>query len=291
MKDLKNVLITMLAPMIWGSTYIITSTFLPINRPIFVAFMRALPAGIILLLISRKLPSKEWFLKSFILGSLNIGGFFACIFIASYRISGGIVAMLSSTQTLFVMVLSMIILKEKPNRNIVLASGISILGVALLVAKSNSVLDPLGVMISLAGAFVMSLGVVLTKAFGKPKDVLAFTSWQLILGSIILIPLTLILEGGIPTLNFNNYIGIIWLAVINTALGYYLWFRGISKLNVAHVSILGVLSPLTAFLLGYIFLNQSINFIQFLGIFIILFSIYVSQKKTVGKYKEKYKVA
>lgn len=283
MKDFKNILITMLAPIIWGSTYIITSTFLPINRPIFVAFIRALPAGVILLLISRKLPSKEWLLKSFILGSLNIGGFFACIFIASYRISGGIVAMLSTTQTLFVMLLSLIILKEKPKKNVVLASIVSILGVILLVSTSNSVLDIYGVVISLFGAFIMSLGVVLTKYYGRPEDVLAFTSWQLILGSVILIPLTLILEGGIPTLNFNNYVGIIWLVVINTALGYVLWFRGISKLNVSKVSILGVLTPLTAFLLGYIFLNQTINLVQLLGIVIIIFSIYLSQKSPIKK--------
>ncbi len=43
MKQTKDTLLTMLTPILWGSTYIIASVLIPIQRPVFVAFMRAFP--------------------------------------------------------------------------------------------------------------------------------------------------------------------------------------------------------------------------------------------------------
>ncbi len=51
---------TALAPAIWGSTYIVTTAFLPAGYPLTVAMLRALPAGLLLLLLVRKLPYGIW---------------------------------------------------------------------------------------------------------------------------------------------------------------------------------------------------------------------------------------
>lgn len=49
-------LTTVLAPAVWGSTYLVTTEFLPPDRPLLASLVRALPAGLILLLITRVLP-------------------------------------------------------------------------------------------------------------------------------------------------------------------------------------------------------------------------------------------
>lgn len=280
MKNLKDTLLTMLAPMLWASTYIITSVLIPINKPIFVALMRGLPIGLILLLYYRQFPKGEWLLKSIILGTLNIGGFFLFLFIAAYRLPGGIASILGSVQPIFTIFFSWIFLKENPNKNSFIAVLMTITGVSLLLLKQDAVIDPIGVIAALIGAIIMALGVVLTKYWGKPKEVnnMVFTSWQLFFGSLILIPATFLIEGGIPTLNSTNILGLFILGIFNTGLGYYLWFRGISKLSPTKVSFLGPVNPLTAFLLGFIFLKQTINPVQILGVLIIIFSVYFSQK-------------
>ena len=43
------ILSTALAPLIWGSTYLVTTEFLPPNRPFTAALIRVLPAGLLLL--------------------------------------------------------------------------------------------------------------------------------------------------------------------------------------------------------------------------------------------------
>ena len=79
-----------LAPIVWGSTYVVTTELLPPGRPLLVAALRALPAGLLLLAWSRTLPRGEWWWRVLVLGTLNIGAFFALLFVAAYRLPGGV---------------------------------------------------------------------------------------------------------------------------------------------------------------------------------------------------------
>ncbi len=56
---------TALAPLIWGSTYIVTTTFLQGFTPLTVALLRALPAGLLLMLLVRELPKGIWWVRVF----------------------------------------------------------------------------------------------------------------------------------------------------------------------------------------------------------------------------------
>jgi hypothetical protein len=53
---LPPVLLTATAPAVWGSTYVITTTLLPDGRPLLAGVLRALPAGLLLLALTRTLP-------------------------------------------------------------------------------------------------------------------------------------------------------------------------------------------------------------------------------------------
>lgn len=282
MKDIKDTLLTMLTPMLWGSTYIITTIFLPIDRPIFVALMRGFPIGLILLLYYRQFPKGEWIYKSVLLGTLNIGAFFLVLFIAAYRLPGGIASIIGSIQPVFIILLSWLFLKEKPTKNSYLAIAITVLGVYLLLFQQHKSLDALGIFAAVLGAIIMAFGVVLTKYFGKPKEVsqMVFTAWQLFFGSLILIPVALIFEKPVQALSVTNIAGLVILGVLNTGVGYYLWFRGIEKLGPIKVSFLGPINPMTAFFLGYIILGQRVNKIQILGVICILLGVFVSQKRS-----------
>lgn len=285
MKDFKDTLLTMLTPILWGSTYMITAVWIPIDRPIFVALMRGLPIGLLLLLCYRTFPKGIWLFRSILLGSLNIGIFFLLLFIAAYRLPGGIASIIGSVQPVFIILLSWIILKERPTTKSYLAIGMIMVGVFLLFFKQQTAIDPIGVLAALTGSALMSLGVVLTKYWGKPEGVsqMAFTSWQLFFGSLILIPAYLFLEGPVWPLSGENILGMAFIAIFNTGLAYFLWFRGIEKIGPAKVSFLNPLNPLTAFFLGYFMLGQTINFLQILGVLIIISSVFVSQSK--GKVK------
>ena len=93
---------TAVAPVLWGTTYLVTTELLPEGRPLLVAALRALPAGLLLLAVTRRLPSGGWWWRSAVLGALNIGVFFALLFVAAYRLPGGVAATLGAVQPLVV---------------------------------------------------------------------------------------------------------------------------------------------------------------------------------------------
>ena len=57
--------------------------------------LRALPAGLLLLLFVRQLPQGVWWPRVFLLGALNFSVFWAMLFVAAYRLPGGVAATLA----------------------------------------------------------------------------------------------------------------------------------------------------------------------------------------------------
>ncbi|MEU9268259.1 EamA family transporter [Streptomyces sp. NPDC048251] len=267
MKRSSTVLLTALAPVSWGTTYAVTTELLPADRPLFTGLMRALPAGLLLLALGRVLPRGVWWGKAAILGALNIGAFFPLLFLSAYRLPGGMAAVVGSVGPLFVVGLSALLLGQRPTARTVLAGVVAAFGVSLVVLKAAGALDPLGVLAALASTASMSAGTVLTKRWGRPDGVgpLALAGWQLTAGGLLIAPLAFLVEGAPPALDGRAVGGYLYLALANTAVSYWLWFRGIGRLTATQVTFLGPLSPLTAAVVGWAALGQALTPLQLTG--------------------------
>lgn len=272
-----DLFLTALAPAIWGSSYIITTSLLPGQSPLLVALLRALPAGLLLLLLVRQLPPLSWIPKLLILGALNFSLFWTLLFVSAYRLPGGVAATLGAAQPLLVVFFSAYALKTAIRPAALIAAGLSILGVALLVLTPAATLDPWGVFAGLGGAASMAAGVVLTRKWQPPVPPLVFTAWQLTAGGLLLIPFALIGLDGIPSFTGANLLGLAYMSLIGGAFTYILWFRGLSRIDPTRVSLLGVLSPLSAVLLGWGLIGESLSPLQITGAALALFSLWLGQ--------------
>jgi probable blue pigment (indigoidine) exporter len=278
MSRASDILLTATAPAIWGSTYIVTTELLPAGYPLTVAMLRALPAGLLLLLIVRQLPRGIWWPRSFLLGALNFSFFWAMLFVSAYRLPGGVAATVGAIQPLIVLALSRAVMGTAVRPLAVLAGLGGIGGVALLVLTPAASLDPIGVLAGLAGAVSMAFGTVLSRHWQPPVPPLTFTAWQLTAGGLLLVPVALLLEPALPAPTADNLIGFLYLGVIGAALTYIVWFRGLSRLGPATISPLGFLSPLVAVVLGWALLGQDLRPLQIAGMLVILGSVWLSQK-------------
>jgi len=275
---LSDILLTALAPMIWGTTYFVATELLPPNHPLLVASLRSLPIGLLLIAWLRQLPQGVWWWRILLLGSLNIGLFQALLFIAAYRLPGGVAATAGSIQPLLVVWFSWIILHENPSKLSIVAAIAGLVGVGLLVLSPAARLDSVGIAAAIAGAATMGLGTVLGKRWKRPVPLLVFTAWQLAVGGIVLLPIALTFEGPITQISTTNLVGFVYLGVIGTGLAYALWFRGIDKLKASAVSSLGLMSPVVATLIGFVLLHQTLTPIQLVGMGIVLISVLLGQQ-------------
>lgn len=274
-----RILLTALAPAVWGTTYLVTTEFLPAGHPMFAALMRALPAGILALLLTRRLPQGRWWAKAALLGTLNIGAFFPLLFLAAGRLPGGVAATLGAIQPILVVGLAYLFLAERPTAWRLACGVAGALGVACVVLGPAASLDLVGVVAGLVGAAAMGTGVVLTKRWGVPEGVtpMAYAGWQLTAGGVVLLLPTLLFEGVPASIDGTAALGYAWLGIIGGLLAYTVWFAGLRTLPVSSTALLGLLSPLVAAALGAIVLGERLGALQWFGFALALAAMFGGQ--------------
>ncbi|HEV7760777.1 MAG TPA: EamA family transporter [Acidimicrobiales bacterium] len=268
---------TLLAPISWGTTYVVITELLPAGRPLLVASVRVLPSGLVLLaagaLVSRWRPRGADWWRTATLALFNFGLFFPLLVAAVYRLPGGVAAAVGGLQPLLVATVAWLVTGRRP-RALDLAVGcVAALGVALVVLRPGAGLDPVGLLAAAGANVSFAVGVVLTKRFPPPTNRLAATGWQLLLGAVLLVPLTAVVEGAPPDLTGRNLVGFAYLSLVATALAFVLWFTGVRRLPVAAPPLLGLAAPVTGAALGWALLDQSLSPVQLTGFVVTLAAI------------------
>jgi probable blue pigment (indigoidine) exporter len=278
-------LVTALAPITWGTTYLVTTELLPPGHPMFAALTRSLPAGVFALALTRRLPHGDWWWKSLILGALNIGVFFTLLFVAAERLPGGVAATVGSVQPAIVTLLAWGVLHERLSRWRLGWSSVGVVGVGLIVLGPSAALDGVGLTAGLAGTAAMAIGVTLSKRWGRPQGVgpTAYAGWLLTAGGIVLAPAVAFVEGVPRDVDAAALGGYAWLGLIGGLLAYTVWFRGIDRLPVTATALLGLLSPVVATTLGVAVLDESFSLPQLVGIALTLVALIAGQTAPAGR--------
>ena len=261
--------ITALAPIAWGTTYVTVTELLPAGRPLFVAAIRVLPAGVVLLFAGRwqspwRPRGREWATTAG-LALFNFALFFPLLIVGVYRLPGGVAAAFGGLQPLLIAALSWAIAGRRPRAAEMLVGIAAAVGVTLVVLRPGATFDLVGLLSATAANVSFAVGVVLTKRIPAAPNRLASTGWQLLIGGAPLAALALMMEGAPPAMSVTNMIGFAYLSLIGTALAFVVWFSGIRRLPTAAPPLLGLAAPLTGVAVGWLVLDQSLNAVQLLG--------------------------
>jgi len=275
--SLRTVLVTAVAPVAWGSTYLVTEEFLPADRPLFAALVRALPAGLLLLAFRRRLPRGDWWWRAVVLGVCNIGLFFPLIFLAAYHLPGGLAATLQASSPLVVMALAAGMIHERAGALRIGSAVVGLVGVALLVLQSPGQVDTLGLVGAFGSVLVSALGFVLVKRWQAPVDMLTLVSWQLVVGGLVLLPVALLVEGPPPAIDVPALGGFLWLGLVGTAVAYVCWFHGLSRMPAGAASLIGLVNPVVGTLLGVVVAGEIFGWVQALGMALVLGGVLAGQ--------------
>lgn len=277
--------LTAIAPVAWGSGYFVTATFLPPDRPLFGAVVRALPFGLLLLALRPGLLHGSWWWRTAALGLLNFGAFFALVFVAAYRLPGGLAATLTAVSPIVVMLLAWAFAGERPRAGSLAAGVVGAIGVALLVLRGGASLDLIGVLAAFASVAVFATGFILVKVWQPPVGLLTFTAWQLVLGGLILAPVALLVEGPPPALDLPAIGGYTYIGIVGTVIAYTVWFRGARRLPAAAVSLIGLLNPVAGILIGLAFAGEHLTPISGIGMALVLGGVLLGQPAVLERIK------
>ena len=276
--NLRWSLVAALAPIAWGTTYFVTREVLPADHPLYGALLRALPAGVILLAVARKLPTGSWWWKSLVLGTLNMGAFFALIYVAAQLLPTSIASTIMATSPMAMMLLAWAMVAERPRILSLIGAAVGLGGVGLLLAGGGGAVHPVGVLASLGAMLMSSVGYVLAKRWNsRDVDVLASTSWQLIAGGLMLLPAVLIIEKTPPVLDVPAILGFAYVSIIATALAFAAWFLALRHLSAGTVGLIGLLNPVTGVVLGTAIAGDLLDPAQWLGLVLVFTGVALGQ--------------
>ncbi|GAA1050867.1 DMT family transporter [Arthrobacter russicus] len=270
-------LVAAIAPIAWGSNYFVTKQLLPADHPLYGAAIRALPAGILLLLLSRRIPQGSWWWKSAVLGTLNVAAFFVLIYAAAQLLPTNVASTIMATSPVVMMLLAWLLLADRPKLLHLLGAALGIGGVCLMLFSAEAPARPLGVLASVAAMLMSSLGYVLAKKWSSGIDIMALSSWQLLAGGIVLLPVAMLFEGAPPALDGAALWGFGYVTIVATALAYVAWFSGLRHLGAGSVGLIGLLNPVTGVLLGTLIAGEALGAQQAGGLLLVLAGVLLGQ--------------
>ncbi|MGI2170379.1 DMT family transporter [Shewanella sp. MF05960] len=260
-----NILLAMIPAFFWGTTYAMTQYTLADWPPLLLSALRALPAGLILLAIKPSRPaSADWSIL-IKLGAVNIAVFFCLIFVMALTLPSAISGVGMISVPVFAMLFHWVMSKKRPNAIQAFCGAVLVLLAWILFDPSSITLNPVGLTAMLAAIGCIIVGSTITKALGSRIHWWTILTWQLIIGGVLLT-----LVSGVQAMitpepyfnvisgfNWGNALGIIWILLLNTVLGYSMYVWLLQRMSVVDFTFGSIANPIAGIACGALLLNES----------------------------------
>ena len=264
----------------WGGSFFFNEIAVMELPPLSLVALRVGLASICLWLIvfAMKLPipktANTW-LAFLGIGLLNNVIPFVLIVWGQTQIASGLASILNATTPLFTVVIaSLFLVDEKATPLKITGVVVGFLGVVFMIGlpaleMEHRFLPQLAIlMASLSYAFAGVYG----RKIGVLKiNPIVIAAGQVTASTLVLIPLALWVDGPthITGLSLETWLAVIALAILSTVLGYILYFKLLTAAGATNAVLVTLLVPVSAILLGSLFLGETLQLIHFFGMAMI----------------------
>ncbi|MCS6958868.1 MAG: DMT family transporter [Pseudanabaenaceae cyanobacterium SKYGB_i_bin29] len=288
-------LVLLLPFFLWGTAMVVMKSVLPHTTPLFMAGLRLVPAGMLLLLaaswFNRPQP-RTWRAWAWI----GVFAFFdaflfqLCLALGLTETGAGLGSLLIDSQPIAVAVLAFLIYKEKIDRYCGLGLALGIVGITLVGMPAevrqlvlagdwqgawHSGLFARGEWFMLAASLSMAIGTILIRPVVAVADPVVATGWHMVLGGLPLLLWSVGDRAAWGSLSGIDWAGMLYMSVMGSAIAYGLFFYFASRGNLTSLSALTFSTPMFALLFSSFFLQERLAWVQWLGVVVTLGSIYL----------------
>lgn len=197
------------------------------------------------------------------------------------NISSGIASTINFMYPVIVALCMMFIFGEHKSWVDMLAIAAAIFGVYLLASGDSLIVEngntKLGLTCSIISAFSFAAYYILMKRLKADKiEVVKFTTWIMLLSAVYFIICAFVLEGKLTMVTgFKNWMYILGLGLWSTMISNFTGVKAVRRIGPTLTSILGALQPVTAVVLGILFLHEHLYTRSLIGIILILIAVTV----------------
>ncbi len=275
---------------IWGTQHPPIKILSEKMGPVLFNFLRFTIAGLVLLpfvLRNRPKVEKNDFTKIFFLGCIGIV-IFGLLNMVGVKLSTATNnAILLNSWPLFVVLIAPLLLKEKAIDKSLAGTMIGFVGIVLVITNGANISDLLksqffmGNLLIILSGLCIAVYSMFSKKYIEKYGGLNVTFYAIVSGSIVLFFLSLLsLEiFSLPKIDGNFLLLLLWIAIPTTALTWVIWFRSVDILGVVKTSSFFLLIPVSGVITSALFLGEEITLYTIVGTLLILFGIFLVQRK------------
>jgi drug/metabolite transporter (DMT)-like permease len=274
----------------WGSAGIATrAAFDQDLGPYTIVAMRTLMATLIIFAYRavrrRPMPRdpRLWRLGA-VLGTTNITVPYILITLAVQHASAGFVGLLITNIPLATAAWAHLLLPDEPlHRGKAAGLAVAAAGVGVLMASGDSGLGDggnpgLAVVLALGAIVVAAFGGVHARRHAPDHDVLDLAAPQFLIGTGILIPLMLLIEGGPAGTGATGWGLLAYMALAGTFMPFLLFFWMLQRVSATKASLPGYVIPLVSLAGGALFLDEKITAAIAAGGALILLGVILTER-------------
>lgn len=275
----------LLATVIWSSSFVIVKFGLETLGPLTIAGLRyslgaiALAPFLLLNRGKRKPVPKNLWPRLVLIGisAYTIGN--GALFWGLKYIPATTGSFLMGLIPLLVMIGGAMFLKEIPTKWQGLGVFISLAGSVIFFSGGLKTGEPLGIAILALGLVGFMAFSLLGRGIARERslDTLVLTVVPLIIGGLTTICIALVVEG-IPHFATRSLWVVLWLALVNTSLGYLLYNHALRELTALEMNMVMNLTPLFTALLSWILLGERLDLLQGIGLIVMIVGVILVQR-------------
>ncbi|MBB6452331.1 drug/metabolite transporter (DMT)-like permease [Salirhabdus euzebyi] len=299
MKSYTAYFLTILGASFWGLTGLFVEALYRYGfTPWEVVTLRLTTATLLLFLFLIFFSPKHLKIKGkhiphfFGLGVLSIVLFNWCYFKVMEQTSIPVAVVLLYTSPIFVTILSRITFQETITKKKVVALVLTIVGCSFvigLIPFGGTNIPFVSIILGLLSAFFCAIYSIIGKFVTVYYHFLTITIYTLLAGTIFIFPTSQIWKKTDLIFTFDVLLNIGGVAVISTIFAYTLYTFGLAYIESSKASILASMEPIVAVLIGVFVFGDRLTSIQLLGIFLVIFSAFITVFHRKRKIKRKLK--
>lgn len=273
----------MIPAFLWGTTYAVTKYATPDWPPLLLGALRALPAGLLLLLLKPSLPTRSQWPSLLTLGAVNIALFFAFIFIMAVNLPAAIAGVGMVSVPVVALIYAWLTKGQRPAKIQAFCAMALVVLAWLLFDPAHVALNVLGVAALFGALLTIVIGSTLVQSLSVHIHWWVVLTWQLIIGGTILL-LAAFIDGSLlhpeqyqvifEPISALQYSALFWLIVPNTAIAYILYVWLLGRMTVAEFSFGTIANPIAGIVCAVLLINEQYQDWQYLLMFMmIVFSV------------------
>jgi len=252
-----DVTLAVLVPVIWGMGFVVAKAAMEHFPPILLMALRFSVTALVLVWWFR--PPKGILLDLFWIAMVSAALQYSLTFTGLKEIDASTAALLVQLEVPFGVLMGYLFFHDRITPWQVIGMMLAFAGTTLIVGEPSLANSMFHMMLVIAGAFTWSVGQVMLKRLGVVGGFTLIT-WVAVLATPQLFIASFVIETGqweaIRTAYWGDWMAVVYLGIIMTALGYAMWYHLLGKYSVGHVMPFLLLLPVAAVAGGVLFLGE-----------------------------------